>query len=113
MPCRKSQRDPADADPADLRAALEAIANEMMVDLDVTDRIELGTYMLAPAICGGEVECVGGRMDLVAAFDLTDNLATYVKVDNLFDETYASSIRPAGFRPGLPRTAYVGLKFRL
>ena len=34
----------------------------------VTDRIELGTYMLAPAICGGEVECLGGRMDLVASF---------------------------------------------
>ncbi|WP_370271433.1 UDP-N-acetylglucosamine 1-carboxyvinyltransferase [Pseudooceanicola nitratireducens] len=34
----------------------------------VTDRIELGTYMLAPAICGGEVTCLGGRMDLVAAF---------------------------------------------
>jgi UDP-N-acetylglucosamine 1-carboxyvinyltransferase len=34
----------------------------------VTDRIELGTYMLAPAICGGSVECIGGRMDLVAAF---------------------------------------------
>jgi len=34
----------------------------------VTDRIELGTYMLAPAICGGTVECIGGRMDLVAAF---------------------------------------------
>ncbi|MCR9127521.1 MAG: UDP-N-acetylglucosamine 1-carboxyvinyltransferase [Rhodobacteraceae bacterium] len=34
----------------------------------VTDRIELGTYMLAPAICGGEVELVGGRMELVAAF---------------------------------------------
>lgn len=34
----------------------------------VTDRIELGTYMLAPAICGGEVECLGGRIDLVAAF---------------------------------------------
>jgi UDP-N-acetylglucosamine 1-carboxyvinyltransferase len=34
----------------------------------VTDRIELGTYMLAPVIAGGEVECVGGRMDLVAAF---------------------------------------------
>ena len=34
----------------------------------VTDRIELGTYMLAPAICGGEVECLGGRMELVAAF---------------------------------------------
>ncbi|MFT6452120.1 MAG: UDP-N-acetylglucosamine 1-carboxyvinyltransferase [Halocynthiibacter sp.] len=34
----------------------------------VTDRIELGTYMLAPAFCGGEVECIGGRMDLVEAF---------------------------------------------
>ena len=34
----------------------------------VTDRIELGTYMLVPAICGGEVECIGGRLDLVGAF---------------------------------------------
>ncbi len=34
----------------------------------VTDRIELGTYMLAPAICGGEVECLGGRIDLIGAF---------------------------------------------
>ena len=34
----------------------------------VADRIELGTYMLAPAIAGGEVELVGGRRDLVAAF---------------------------------------------
>ena len=34
----------------------------------VTDRIELGTYMLAPAICGGEVECLGGRIELLEAF---------------------------------------------
>ncbi|WP_422074815.1 UDP-N-acetylglucosamine 1-carboxyvinyltransferase [Tranquillimonas rosea] len=34
----------------------------------VPDRIELGTYMLAPAICGGTVECLGGRIDLVGAF---------------------------------------------
>ncbi|KQI67323.1 UDP-N-acetylglucosamine 1-carboxyvinyltransferase [Loktanella sp. 3ANDIMAR09] len=34
----------------------------------VTDRIELGTYMLAPVFCGGEVECLGGRMELVTAF---------------------------------------------
>ena len=33
----------------------------------VTDRIELGTYMLVPAICGGEVELLGGRIGLVAA----------------------------------------------
>ncbi len=34
----------------------------------VVDRIELGTYMLAPAIAGGEVECLGGRLDLVEVF---------------------------------------------
>ncbi|WP_299771523.1 UDP-N-acetylglucosamine 1-carboxyvinyltransferase [uncultured Tateyamaria sp.] len=34
----------------------------------VTDRIELGTYMLAPAICGGEVELLGGKIGLVGAF---------------------------------------------
>ncbi|MFC3614141.1 UDP-N-acetylglucosamine 1-carboxyvinyltransferase [Lutimaribacter marinistellae] len=34
----------------------------------VTDRIELGTYMLAPVICGGEVELIGGRMNLLKAF---------------------------------------------
>ena len=34
----------------------------------VTDRIELGTYMLAPVIAGGEVECLGGTLALVGAF---------------------------------------------
>jgi len=34
----------------------------------VVDRIELGTYMLAPAITGGSVECLGGRMELIGAF---------------------------------------------
>ena len=34
----------------------------------VTDRIELGTYMLAPVIAGGEVECLGGKLALVGAF---------------------------------------------
>ncbi len=34
----------------------------------VTDRIELGTYMLAPVIAGGEVECLGGKLSLVEAF---------------------------------------------
>jgi UDP-N-acetylglucosamine 1-carboxyvinyltransferase len=34
----------------------------------VTDRIELGTYMLAPVFTGGEIECIGGRMHLVEAF---------------------------------------------
>ncbi|MEE4120924.1 MAG: UDP-N-acetylglucosamine 1-carboxyvinyltransferase, partial [Paracoccaceae bacterium] len=34
----------------------------------VIDRIELGTYMLAPAIAGGSVELLGGQMSLIGAF---------------------------------------------
>ncbi|MEL6978053.1 MAG: UDP-N-acetylglucosamine 1-carboxyvinyltransferase [Pseudomonadota bacterium] len=33
----------------------------------LADRIELGTYMMAPAIAGGSVELLGGRRRLVAA----------------------------------------------
>ena len=33
----------------------------------IPDRIELGTFMIAPAIAGGEVELLGGRLDMVSA----------------------------------------------
>jgi Fe(3+) dicitrate transport protein len=51
--------------------------------------------------------------DAVAAWNFTPNLSTYFKVNNLFDETYMAARRPAGVRPGLPRTAFVGLAYRL
>ncbi|MCH8136256.1 MAG: TonB-dependent receptor [Proteobacteria bacterium] len=51
--------------------------------------------------------------DLTAAWDFSEHLSTYIKVDNLFDETYIAARRPAGARPGLPRAAYLGLTFRL
>ncbi len=38
----------------------------------VTDRIELGTYMIAPALAGGAVELLGGKRALVAS--LSDKL---------------------------------------
>ena len=45
----------------------------------VTDRIELGTYMLVPAMCGGEVECLGGTLELVGAFaEKLDAAGVYV-----------------------------------
>ena len=34
----------------------------------------------------------------------------YLKIDNLFDETYAVSRRPFGLRPGKPRQWMVGFK---
>ena len=51
--------------------------------------------------------------DMVASWQFTERLASYLKVDNLLDETYIAARRPAGVRPGLPRTAYVGLTYRL
>lgn len=51
--------------------------------------------------------------DVMAAWNFTEALSAYVKVDNLFDETYASAQRPAGLRPGLPRTGYLGITWRL
>jgi UDP-N-acetylglucosamine 1-carboxyvinyltransferase len=50
----------------------------------VPDRIELGTYMIAPAICGGAVECLGGRIELVQAFcDILE--ATGIAVEETAD----------------------------
>lgn len=51
--------------------------------------------------------------DFTAAWDFTSQLSTYVKIDNLFDETYVAARRPSGARPGMPRTAYLGLTYRL
>ena len=62
-----------------------------------------------------DAESIEARVvwDVVAAWDFTKNLSTYVKVDNLFDETYMAARRPAGVRPGLPRTAFLGLNYKL
>jgi Fe(3+) dicitrate transport protein len=52
-------------------------------------------------------------MDFIAAWEFTSKLSSYLKVDNLLDETYIAARRPAGVRPGLPRTAYLGLTYQL
>ncbi len=51
--------------------------------------------------------------DLMARWHFSDAFSTYVKIDNLFDEIYAVARRPAGLRPGIGRTAYLGLSYRL
>ena len=75
----------------------------------VTDRIELGTYMLAPVLTGGEVECLGGRMELVEAFagrlhaagvEVTET-ARGLKVRRLNGRPRAVDVTTAPF-PGFP-----------
>ena len=75
----------------------------------VTDRIELGTYMLAPAFAGGEVELIGGRIDLLQAFvDKLDEIGIDVtetkrglKVKRRHDKLKAVDIVTEPF-PGFP-----------
>ena len=75
----------------------------------VTDRIELGTYMLAPVFTGGEIECVGGRMHLVEKFaakldlagiDVTETLDG-IRVKRRSDRPFAVNVKTEPF-PGFP-----------
>ncbi len=47
-------------------------------------------------------------IDLSAQYLLPRGLRLFVQVRNLSDETYIAARRPAGIRPGLPRTLIVG-----
>ncbi|WP_304615616.1 UDP-N-acetylglucosamine 1-carboxyvinyltransferase [Paracoccus sp. (in: a-proteobacteria)] len=75
----------------------------------VTDRIELGTYMLAPAMCGGEVECLGGRIELLEAFCeklveaglVVEETARGIKVSRPNGRVRAVNVTTAPF-PGFP-----------
>ncbi len=60
-------------------------------------------------------ESIGSHVvwDMVAGWRFTERLSSYVKIDNVLDETYIAARRPAGVRPGLPRTAYLGIRYRL
>lgn len=55
---------------------------------------------------------VDGRVviDLAARYQIRPGLALFGTVTNLLDSVYNVSLRPSGFRPGLPRAVLAGLK---
>ena len=75
----------------------------------IIDRIELGTYMLAPAIAGGQVFLRGGRIELLESFSKT-LVATGAKVsvsqDGITVEASQNGIEPVDIStapyPGFP-----------
>jgi UDP-N-acetylglucosamine 1-carboxyvinyltransferase len=75
----------------------------------VADRIELGTYMIAPALCGGEIECLGGRISLVESFAAkldeagisVSETARGIKVSRQNGRVKAVNVTTAPF-PGFP-----------
>ena len=48
--------------------------------------------------------------DVSAAYEFVPGAELYLRVDNIMDEKYVTARRPAGLRPGMPRTAMVGLR---
>jgi Fe(3+) dicitrate transport protein len=50
-------------------------------------------------------------LDLSGAYRLREDMRLFVAVQNLTDNAYVTARRPAGARPGLPRTVTAGLKF--
>lgn len=51
-------------------------------------------------------------VDLAAGYQLTRQAEVFARVENLTDEVWIASLRPAGARPGLPRQTYVGVRIR-
>ena len=49
-------------------------------------------------------------LDLSAEYRVHANASLFASVENLTDETYLVAFRPAGARPGLPRTFWGGVK---
>lgn len=49
--------------------------------------------------------------DFSAGYSVTQNFELFGRIENLFDREYIVSRRPSGVRPGLPRTALVGLRY--
>lgn len=48
--------------------------------------------------------------DVTGALRIHDQVELYARVENLTDETYVVARRPAGARPGLPRSAFMGVR---
>ena len=48
-------------------------------------------------------------LDLAGDWTLTENLRVFARVENVLDEVYVAAWRPAGARPGRPRTALIGI----
>ena len=67
-------------------------------------------------VAGTGIPSVDSRMDKHVVFDiamdyaLNDRVQMYISVRNLTDEVYMAARRPAGVRPGLPRTMLIGLQ---
>ena len=62
------------------------------------------------AIPAGEATDSAVVWDLSAGFRLDEQAELYARIENLSDQEYIVARRPAGARPGQPRSAFVGIR---
>ncbi|MGE0467005.1 MAG: TonB-dependent receptor family protein [Steroidobacteraceae bacterium] len=93
-----------------LNAGLEGQAWRMFLTVNYVDdaRAEAGSGSIPPG------ERIDSRtlVDLSGEYDLNAKLHLFASVENLTDEVYNVAMRPAGARPGAPRTVLAGVKLR-
>lgn len=51
-------------------------------------------------------------IDVSGEYAFTDHVSAFASVENVTDEVYVAAWRPAGARPGAPRTFWTGVKMR-
>lgn len=96
-----------------VRATLGLTAGQWSVNLAASYLSRLRTEAGQGAFDPSESIAARTIWDMMASWQFSERFSTYVKIDNLFDKTYIAARRPAGVRPGLPRTAYLGVTYRL
>lgn len=99
--------------PHQLNATLSLRSERWALHLD-------GNYVARTRIKAGSgpapaAETVDSRaiFDLRGEVDLTTKLSVFAQVLNATDELYVAARRPAGLRPGIPRSVSIGLRARL
>ena len=93
-----------------LNAGLEGQVWRVFLTVNYVDdaRADAGSGAIAPQ------ERIDSRtlVDLSGEYDLSEKLHLFASVENLSDEVYNVAMRPAGVRPGAPRTVLAGVKLR-
>jgi Fe(3+) dicitrate transport protein len=85
--------------------------NRWEFNVNLTYQDEVRTVAGSGSIPDNEATDDFLTVDLLGRWDATDWVSLVLKVNNLFDEEYIVSRRPAGVRPGIDRQAFLGANF--
>ncbi len=93
-----------------LHAEIGAVGERWRVNLAANYIDRMRSVAGSGAIPAGEGTDSAVVWDLSAALRVHDQVEFYARLENLTDETYLVARRPAGARPGQPRSAFAGVR---